>query len=300
MTLLEQFEHLRAEGINRFIAEGKEEGLHLEFKIANADLRRTEDKQNLARCLSGFANSDGGIIVWGVDARKVDGIDCATAPRLITPLPLFMSRLDELTGDATSPILEGVRHKPLATDEKVGFAATLVPVSVRAPHRAELGLGRYYKRSGASFREMEHFDLEDMFGRRQKPDLHLTASPGTSANLGDEREQVDFAIQNTGRALAKHVGFSARFENATIANVSGGPMQDVTKLNNGRAIASYENNQSVIHVGVTNNVGWVALKRLEKNKPVVVHVRWYCENMLSREETFRLPPATVTDAPAAR
>jgi hypothetical protein len=51
MTLLEQFEQLRAEGINRFIAEDKEEGLHLEFKIANADLRRTEDKQNLARCL---------------------------------------------------------------------------------------------------------------------------------------------------------------------------------------------------------------------------------------------------------
>jgi hypothetical protein len=38
---------------------------------------------------------------------------------------------------------------------------------------AKFGQDRYYKRSGDTFRRMEHFDLEDMFGRRPRPKLEL-------------------------------------------------------------------------------------------------------------------------------
>ena len=40
---------------------------------------------------------------------------------------------------------------------------------------AKLGENRYYKRSGDSFYQMEHFDLEDMFGRRRKPKLKMSS-----------------------------------------------------------------------------------------------------------------------------
>jgi predicted HTH transcriptional regulator len=60
-----------------------------------------DDKRNLAKCLSGFANSSGGIIVWGVDARKnAQGIDCASAASEIASIRQFLSRLNELTGEA--------------------------------------------------------------------------------------------------------------------------------------------------------------------------------------------------------
>src|SRR5689334_6385899 len=98
MTLEERFARLSAEDIERFIADGQEENLHLEFKtVGSADLKRTEDKQNLAKCMSGFANSNGGIIIWGVQANKdTDGVDRATARQHIKPLRLFLSRLNEL------------------------------------------------------------------------------------------------------------------------------------------------------------------------------------------------------------
>jgi hypothetical protein len=61
MTLLEQFNQLTADDIARFIGERREEDLHLEFKTVNVAGMDREDRKYLAKCISGFANSDGGI-----------------------------------------------------------------------------------------------------------------------------------------------------------------------------------------------------------------------------------------------
>ena len=42
---------------------------------------------------------------------------------------------------------------------------------------AKLGEDRYYKRSGDSFRKMEHFDLEDMFGPAAEATAHIENHP---------------------------------------------------------------------------------------------------------------------------
>jgi AhpD family alkylhydroperoxidase len=131
----------------------------------------TEDMINHL-CVSGFANSSGGIIVWGVDARKnAQDVDCAVGRKEIEPIKLFLSRLNALTGQAVSPIVDGIRHRAIETTENSGFAITLVPETESGPHMAKLGEDRYYKRSGDSFYKMEHFDLEDMFGRRPEANL---------------------------------------------------------------------------------------------------------------------------------
>jgi hypothetical protein len=54
MTLTETFDHLGVNEIAEFIRLGQEENLHLDFKtVGNANLRATDDKRNLAKCLSG-------------------------------------------------------------------------------------------------------------------------------------------------------------------------------------------------------------------------------------------------------
>ena len=75
MSLEETFAQITLEGINEFIGRQQVEHLQLEFKTINdANFSRT-DRRNLAIMISGFANSSGGIIVWGIDARpNQDGI----------------------------------------------------------------------------------------------------------------------------------------------------------------------------------------------------------------------------------
>lgn len=201
MTLADQFDALDLNAINEFLARGQEEHVSLEFKLINdPDLANRDDRRNFATLMSGFANSSGGLIVWGIEARKnAQDIDCAVGARHIDRLARFITRLNELTGEATKPQIEGVRHKPILDGNDRGFALTLVPESESGPYMAKLGEDRYYKRSGDAFYRMEHFDLEDMFGRRKKPKLDLTARMvGQGA-----RTAIILGIENTGRATAK-------------------------------------------------------------------------------------------------
>jgi|SRR6185503_6949111 len=201
MGLIDEFEALNMAEIDGYISRQQEEHLHLDFKLINrADLTHSDDKKNFAKALSGFANSCGGIVVWGVDARKnPDGVDCAVRKVEIDPVTQFVSRLNELTGSAATPRVEGVRHKAIVSAGNRGFAATYVPETDSGPHMARLGEDRYYKRSGDSFYRMEHFDLEDMFGRRKKPKLILAARvTGSRPNI-----EIFLGLRNEGRGTAK-------------------------------------------------------------------------------------------------
>jgi hypothetical protein len=208
MTLEEQFEQLTVQDVEDFITTKQEEHLQLDFKtVKHASLNSTDDKKNFAEALSGFANSSGGLIVWGIDARKnVDGIDCADSKKEIN-LPQLLSRLNALTGEAINPLVDGVKHRAIPTDGDKGFAVTIVPESDTTPHMAKCGNNRYFKRSGDSFYQMEHFDLEDMFGRRRKPKLEVNTvvvdRTFTDSSHSIYNYWVLVRLGNTGRWLAK-------------------------------------------------------------------------------------------------
>ena len=104
MSLEDQFNALSLSDLDDFISTKQEEHLLLDFKVVNRpDLSHRDDRKTLTKAISGFANSSGGLIVWGIVATKnADGIDCATDRKEINPLPLFLSKLNEHTGPATS------------------------------------------------------------------------------------------------------------------------------------------------------------------------------------------------------
>jgi hypothetical protein len=196
MSLLEEFENIDINKIREYISTQQEEHLSLDFKT----LERTEmsrgDRKNLAKAISGFANSNGGLIVWGVNCREnSDGIDCASTIVDIDNAKQTLSKLNEYTGKATVPIVEDVQNKLITTTDPRGILVTLVPESDKGPHMAKLGENRYYKRSGDSFYKMEHFDIADMFGKRKKPLLELVYSK-TSAH------SLLISIINNGRGSA--------------------------------------------------------------------------------------------------
>ncbi len=180
------FDILSVNDLEEYINNNQEENLNLDFKTINrSDLSHSDDKKNFAKALSGFGNSSGGIIIWGIEAKKnADKIDCATSKKEIENLQLFLSKLNEFTGVAVAPIVDGVKHRGIPTTESKGFAITLIPESLSGPHMAKFREDRYYKRSGDSFYKMEHFDIEDMFGRRKKPllDVYYKITPAGKTN----------------------------------------------------------------------------------------------------------------------
>ncbi len=209
MDLDSIFTSIDLDRIDEYIRDQQEENLHLDFKIINSANLTRDDRKIFAKCVSGFANSSGGIIVWGVDARKnANEVDSAVGKIPISPLSLFISRITTLTGQVVEPIVDGIIHKRVDESSDSGYAVTLVPMSVSGPHMAKSGEDRYFKRSGDSFYRMEHFDLEDMFGRRAKPSLDLTYKIKFKnfIKLPTHTEctfLIYLGISNTGRGSAK-------------------------------------------------------------------------------------------------
>jgi hypothetical protein len=154
---------------------------------------------------------------------------------------------------------------------------------------AKLGEDRYYKRSGDSFYRMEHFDLEDMFGRRQKPNLHLRLRHDRSQQRADEElEELHFSLLNNGRAIAKHAGFFAKFQNAELRHVTN--LQNVSHLNPGSPSVCYYDATGVVHPnGIGAHAGHVIFRRINADQDVVLDLTYYCEDMRFRSDTVRLP-----------
>lgn len=281
LNIAATFEAVDRTMIEAWIANQQEENLHLEFKtLSNVSMKGPDDKKNLAKTVSGFANSGGGILVWGVKATKNGaGLDCASAVECVSHARQLVSRLNSLTGECVSPVVDGVRHRAIIFDGDRGCAITLVPESTTGPHMAKLGEDRYYKRSGDSFYRMEHYDLNDMFGRRQKPDLSVAMvfEDAGAQNL----ERLRFKIKNVGKRIAKYSGMLITFsDEINIVSVET-PLCDASAINGGHPTLSYIDNFSVIHPNNINyNIGSFTFSRENRDRPLKFELKVYCDEMM--------------------
>src|SRR5437868_15045303 len=130
MSLIDTYDRIGSRSLEGFIANQQSEHLQLDFKTVNSASLNREDRRTSAQAISGFANSSGGLVIWGVDARpNSERIDCATALSPIDNLPQFISRLNQHTAEGASPPVDGVQHRAIAFNGNEGCAVTLIPES---------------------------------------------------------------------------------------------------------------------------------------------------------------------------
>jgi hypothetical protein len=137
-----------------------------------------DDKRNLSKALSGFANGIGGILVWGVSAKSMgkDLPDVAYKLHPIENLQRMYTDLLNLSPQLVSPPLSGIEYAVIedSTKADAGFIVMYIPRSDGEPHRAtDKNLNQYFLRSGSSFIPMTHTMLADRFSRRSQPKLQL-------------------------------------------------------------------------------------------------------------------------------
>ena len=174
MNLKEYFENIDLDEINRFIENRVTEDLYMDFKTANYPIELKFDNKNFSKCLSGFANSSGGLIIWGVKASKnKEGLDVAKELKPISDLIKFENHLKRIEGKSVVPVIEGIEYRSILSSKDTGFLVVFVPPSDRTPHMALYADKHYYKRSGDSFYICEHFDIMDMINRKRTPKLSV-------------------------------------------------------------------------------------------------------------------------------
>jgi schlafen family protein len=188
------FERTKQNGfsaLEQAVAERQQENVGLDFKekadANNGQLTR-DDRQMLAENLSAFANSAGGLLVIGVEARKdADGVDAAVAVRPIKELSRLQTEVLHAVGELLLPRHDGVlvHPVPIPHDPDMGCLAIWVERSERRPHQSQAAKDRrYYKRAGDSTYVMEHYDIEDAFRRAVTPSLKLELETQSGSGMG--------------------------------------------------------------------------------------------------------------------
>ena len=211
-------------GIDDFIQTRQFEELFLDFKRStnNGSGRNLHqnDRENLAKAISGFGNSEGGVIVWGIDCSKdQDYADVAHTKVHLQNPRRFASWLEGAISGCTVPPHSGVRHHYiLLQGEDKGFVVSYIPKSNTAPHQT-IGKLQYFMRAGSSFLPVPHAVLAGMFGRRPQPEIYnsFTLGPPKFDRIsGVLKIGMGLLLVNRGPGIASDL-----FMNAWIMSVPG-------------------------------------------------------------------------------
>jgi hypothetical protein len=249
---------------------GAVERIHVDFKEKqdrrNAKLE-DNDKKNLAKAVSGFANSGGGVLIWGLKDETLE-------PKPIKDIRNFIQNLLEIAPQTTDPVVGNIDGYWVISSENQneGYGILLIPESPLPPHRAILNLegfkNHYFVRSGNSFVVASHTMLEDMFGRRPKPDLSLSISFKHSGSLGVDQQwfTIILGIENSGRGVAKspflEININPPFEIAN-SGIDGNGSFGMPKIASSGDIRGqrYGSTQTlVIHSGIIHYVTAIRLE----------------------------------------
>lgn len=230
-----------------------------DFKLANSGMD-TNAKKSYSEALSGFANAEGGVIIWGGDCRK-NAADEDVLQQL-SPVPnilKFFGELNNLGPQLVSPSIIGVTHHYFedVPGSGNGFAISHIPAGEGLPHMATgKSLSRYMYRSGSSFMPMSHWMLADRFGRRPHPLLRLEC-----VTWGEFYKVV---IHNYGAATARYPGFTLKKSDSFrpgAFNKSDTP-RGITIETTQESVQGQSNNDFVIHPKRSLNIGLIKLSEI--------------------------------------
>lgn len=169
-----------------------------------------DDAVNFAKAISGFANTEGGVLVFGLKARREEGgMDIVQGIESIRGIRLFESKLRENEALIVERPVSGIEYKIIYTDKMndEGLLVVYIPDSFNTPHRS-LKDHKFYLRAGGNFVSAPLSIIESLFLKKMKPDLELdfvcTVLSDLQNNQQPKRYQMFFKITNVGKALAKH------------------------------------------------------------------------------------------------
>lgn len=175
-----------------------------------------KDKSSFAKALSGFANTSGGVLIFGINARKdkKKNIDVMQGIVSIKQLSIFESKLRELETRIIERSVPGLEYKPIYTNKNddEGIIVIYIPEGPNPPYR-NLNDSKFYIRTGDSFSAMDLPQIESLVLKNIKPDLDIhVCIKLLKQNCTFEKNSIitDIHIVNIGRALAKNVLLEVR------------------------------------------------------------------------------------------
>jgi len=190
---------------------------HLDFKSASlngAPIPDGDVKKAWSEALAGFATTGGGVLFWGINARKPAGgaVDQATDFKLVIDPNGLKSRLQQLHHQSTDPPVLGVKIEALPDPgaNGQGFVVCYIPESDYKPHRSEAANKRWVIRAGDSFVDASPPVLRSLFFPQRRSYIFLRCGVRSEYTAGagrkiETKSTFEFRLYNEGPATAENL-----------------------------------------------------------------------------------------------
>ncbi len=282
--------------VQELIDAGDAEDQYLECKAPGGPQFNRDMRTKLARCGSGFGNSGGGVIVWGVSTvrHEASGLDVLTQIEPIGNVKRLAQQIDRALPGLTVPRLalqlSRILHR--AKGDTKGLIITYIPPTPGDPVQSTADR-RFYFRSGDEFIEMPYEMLKRMFAGAAGPIL----TPIFDARLVECDEKgawkVPILLMNESSAAAKDTRVSVQVENpeaCTSVTPSGVGFSDQSELNPGEIICSASVNAPIFR-GLNQLVGRLRVEMKKGKRPrriLNLRIRVFADRMRATEWSFKV------------
>ena len=176
--------------------------------------------------LSAFANTQGGVLIWGIGARPHNKVDAAHKLELVPSPDILRTRLFELHHMATDPPLSGVEMEAVTVPDEggKGFVVCFIPQGHFVPYRAEFNINNYYVRIGDDSIVAPRVFLRRLFYPQSLARVETSVELSKTQKLIDNKsvDELKYAIflENAGYATANDVYVIVK-DNVIYSNPNG-------------------------------------------------------------------------------
>lgn len=189
--LIEKIEKGGIEEVKKIISQNEVgENFYLDFKsvTTKSDYKRLSesDKKNLSKALSGFSNTSGGIIIWGVKEEENFFIN-----DFIENPNNFSDLINENIYSLSDPMIINSKSFPVFTaDRSKGVVVTIIPESKNSPIQSSYGKSknRYFIRVGSSHQPANHELVKMLFSKKYDESFQI--------NWGVHKSLLDTKIKD--------------------------------------------------------------------------------------------------------
>lgn len=285
------------ETLHEFLRLRIEENLNLDYK----HIKAFDDADKVCIAVSAFANGEGGLLVLGVKEDAIQdqkGNRIRVRPGAITwgEASLSRERVEQILLSRIHPPLDGVRVYPVRDDQDRVVFLIDVPQSLSPPHQAPDR--KYYLRYNFENLPMEHYQIEALFGRRNRPDLRLGfAVSNVVAGEFGFRYKLRALVKNLGRVSAKYPLVVITANNAVFRALDG--FRDMTaslQAIRGGPTAQYIAGDVVIYPGLVSMIGSIDF---ESKGDTTLTVNVVADEMPARTRTVTVLTAFLNQVIAA-
>lgn len=261
LTSFDDFEEL--------IASGEAEGLHLECKAPSEPRLNPDLKRKLATAVSGFSNTAGGVVVWGVSTTKHahTGLDVLTQLEPVGQCKKLAQQIQNAIPTLTTPAVFGtqVRQVKGRPRDTKGIVLAYIPAYRGDPVQSNLD-DFFWFRTGDEFRKVPYEMIKRLFAASDTPDIWPMVYANEAEMSEDGTWTIPIGCHNRSSAIGEHVTIHLTVRNpASCKVIVAHGLTDVSGVNPGRTVFGIVL-QQVVHRGLHSRVGELRLQMAGKQR----------------------------------